>query len=177
MSIWPTPRNRPHISPSLMRRVTRYNNVGGLSEAKTLWPLDSFPPTSFLGGWWSLKKYTSDKLRMVCVPCAWWCWSIFALSLKCCKEKYWDQRALDHWTVTTSVSNWLFFYNSWLSKVTISLQLQYYLSCLSIKQKLLWDSETVKAVSWYGRFYLQSTLIPNLAIHHRQWWISCDFLN
>ena len=31
-----------------MRRVTRHNNVGGLSEAKTLWPLDSLPPTSFL---------------------------------------------------------------------------------------------------------------------------------
>ena len=28
-----------------MRRVTRHNNVGGLSEAKTLWPLDSLTPT------------------------------------------------------------------------------------------------------------------------------------
>ena len=42
--------HRLHISSSLMRRVTRHNNVGGLSEAKTLWPLDSLPPTSFLGG-------------------------------------------------------------------------------------------------------------------------------
>ena len=50
-----------------MRRVTRHNNVGGLSEAKTLWPLDSLPPTSFLGGRWSLKKYTSNNNYAWCV--------------------------------------------------------------------------------------------------------------
>ena len=59
--------HRPHISSSLMRRVTRHNNVGGLSEAKTLWPLDSLPPTSFLGGRWSLKKYTSNNNYDWCV--------------------------------------------------------------------------------------------------------------